>query len=256
MLNNKKGISLIILVLIVVLIIVVGAVTIVLVINNSNNKDNSLVPSQDTKLNKNENIISQVSSNELFVVFDKSTSDSKAMRTNFESSKVDKYDYIEQYTMKWDLGSSRYSMNVPVIPNRTYSLNSYSTSDITIESNICNIDYSIYNMDINKEQVNNELQKTITQYTNNNVYSISKYSDIYESNNVIGYAYSINTLSSKQVRIAFYKNGITNNVSSEGFTFYGFISFDINNYEQAQPIINELSEALNFNIMKLINSVK
>lgn len=256
MLKNKKGISLIVLVLIVVILIVVGIVTIVLVINNSNNEDNSLVPFQDTELNKEENIISQLSSNELFVVFDKSTSDSKVMETNFESSKVDKYDYIEQYTMKWDLGNSRYSMNVPVIPNRTYSLNSYSTYDITIKSNICNIDYSIYNIDISKEQVNNELQKAITQYTTNNIYSISKYSEIYESNNIIAYSYLINTLNSKQVRIAFYKKGITNNVSNEDFTFYGFISFDINNYEQAQPIINELSEVLDFNIMQLINSVK
>ena len=72
------------------------------------------------------------------------------MNSDFKSEKIEKYNHIEKYDMKWISKNKINIMSVPVIPNRTRSFNSYSLSQIEMESDILDLDYNIEVMNLYK----------------------------------------------------------------------------------------------------------
>lgn len=252
---KKMNLGLIIGIVAIVVVVGVGVVFgSKLLSNNSGNQDNNSVTE-----NNNDKINNEISDKGFYVVSGTQDKGSLAMATNFESEKVNGYNYIEKYNIKWVTEGQLFIMPVPTIPNRTYSLNRYYQSDVEMNSDVLDLSYSIFNQDEfkgSKSEVETLLKNSITEYSKaDSYYKLNKNTDVIEKNGVLGYAYSIKTVYSNQIR-AWYYIKINNSISSNNYYLAGFISFDSNNYENAKPIIDELSNTIDFNIIDLINQVK
>lgn len=177
------------------------------------------------------------------------------MNSDFKSEKIEKYNHIEKYDMKWISKNKINIMSVPVIPNRTRSFNSYSLSQIEMESDILDLDYNILDGKIDKNRVEEAFKEEKNKYSNESLSKWNKYTNVIEKNDVIGYAYSLNIINLNQIRIEYFLN-VDNNISENEFYLYGILSFDSTNYDRAKPIIEELSSTLNFDFINLIDQVK
>ena len=238
--------------LIIGILVIIGAVIVVsMFLVNNDDKQNQNNNNSNNNTTENSNFATKV----FYIINDSQDKGSLAMATNFESEKIDNYNYIEKYNMKWTVGSKLYIMPVPVIPNRTYSLNGYSTEMVEMQSDILTLDYTISSETIDKTKVETLLQNTISEYNNGSVYTLNKNTEVIESNGVIGYAYSIKTLYSTQIR-AWYYTKVDNKISSDSYVLSGLLTFDVNNYDNVKPIIQELSNSLGFDIIGLTEQVK
>lgn len=177
------------------------------------------------------------------------------MNSDFKSEKIEKLNHIEKYDMKWISKNKINIMSVPVIPNRTRSFNSYSLSQIEMESDILDLDYNILDGKIDKNRVEEAFKEEKNKYSNESLSKWNKYTNVIEKNDVIGYAYSLNIINLNQIRIEYFLN-VDNNISENEFYLYGILSFDSTNYDRAKPIIEELSSTLNFDFINLIDQVK
>lgn len=266
--RNKKGIGLITLIIIIAVILVIGGVILFSVINKkTTNEEIGGITNNNSSHNQNPNIEennndktnNNISDKGFYVVSGTQDKGSLAMATNFESEKVNGYNHIEKYNIKWVTEGQLFIMSVPTIPNRTYSLNRYYQSDVEMNSDILDLNYSIFNQDEfkgSKSEVEALLQRSITEYSGtDSYYKLNKNTDVVEKNGVIGYAYSIKTAYSNQIR-AWYYIKVDNSISTNNYYLAGFISLDANDYESVKPIITELSNTVDFDIINLIDQVK
>ena len=255
---KKMNLGLIIGIVAVVAIVGVGVVFgSKLLSKDSKNPDSN--PNNSVTENNNDKTSNEISDKGFYVVSGTQDKGSLAMSTNFESEKVNGYNYIEKRDIKWVTEGQLFIMSVPTIPNRTYSINRYYQSDVIMNSDILDLTYSIFDQDEfkgSKSEVETLLQNSINEYSSaDSYYQLNKSTDVVEKNGVLSYAYSIKTTYSNQIR-AWYYIKINNSISSNNYYLAGFISFDSNNYESIKPIITELSNTIDFDITNLIEQVK
>lgn len=260
--KENRGITLIVLVITIIVVLIVMVAIGFIIINLKNNNRNpigNLTVNNSTSEEKNNNSNSTKSSKnketdkDFYVVFD-SIDKKGAMDSNFKSKKIDKYSFIEKYDMKWISGNKLNYISVPVIPNRTRSFNSYSLSDIEMESDMLDMNYSIFDGNINKSKVDELFQKEKNKYSNESIGKWNKNTSVVEMNGVIGYAYSCNIINLNQIRIEYFFD-VDNKISEKEYNLFANLSFDPNNYESIKPIIDELSRTLSFDIVSLIKQV-
>ena len=257
--NNKhsknKNLSLIIGV---VVFLVIGCICIILVSkllsNNGSVSDNnnSVIENDDKNTNN------KVDKKGFYVVNGTQDKGKLAMATDFKSEKVNNYNYIENYNMKWVTERKLFLMSVPAIPNRTYSINSYYESEIQMNSEILDLNYSIFNQNEfkgNKSEVERLLQNIIKQTTEDPYFKLNNNTNVIEKNGVLGFAYSRKGNYTNSIAAEYFVK-IDNNVSEKDYYLVGFIHFDAENYDNVKPIIAELSDTINFDIISLIDQVK
>ena len=169
--------------------------------NKTNDKNNLSVEKEKNETSNNQEISSESSkeSDELFVIFDKQKKDAEAMKLDLVGTEMVGYQKISKGKIRFNGSNYRYSVNLPIINDTTYSLNGYST-EVILESKYININYEITQKnsivnprDINKATVEDWLKKDIQEYSKKDVKfgkELKKYTDVKEENGVIGYARS------------------------------------------------------------------
>jgi len=257
-LKRPKKNLIIILIVIAVATVAVGIVFgSKLLLNGSENLGNNL--NNSVTENNNDNTNNEILDKGFYVVSGTQDKGSLAMTTNFESEKIDNYNYLEKYNMKWVTEGKLFIMSIPVIPNRTYSLNSYYLDSVEMDSELLDLTYGMFSEDEfkgNKSEVEALLQSSITEYSSADSYfKLNKNTGVVEKKGVLGYAYSIKDDYIDQIR-AWYYIKIDNSISANNYYLSGFICFDANNYDSVKPIIDELSDTIDFDIVDLINQVK
>lgn len=249
--SKKLNLGLIIGIIAVVVAIGVGAF---MLLNNNDNNPNESGNNNSNNKTENNNVIAE----DFYVISGSTDKGSLAMATNFESKSVDEYNYIEKYNMKWITEGELFITTIPTIPNRTYSINSYYQNEIQMNSDNLDLNYYIYNsneFDGSKAKVETLLQNSINEYSGDSYYKLNKNTEVIEENGVIGYAFSIKTVYSSQVRLWYYTK-LDNKISNNTYYLAGFVSFDSNNYDAVKPILEELGKTINFNITTLVDQVR
>ena len=181
-----------------------------------------------------------------------------AMSSDFKTQQVTGYNLIEKYNMKWVTERKLFIVSIPIIPNRTKELNSYYEGYTSMESEILDITYDVYDQNQfngTKTEVEKLFQHSMEVYNSNPVYTLDKKTDIVENNGIFSYAFSINTIYSKRIDIYYYLK-LDNQLSNQNYYLTSFISFDIDDYDSAKSIIEELSKTVNYNLINLVEQVK
>jgi len=146
-----------------------------------------------------------------------------------------------------------YSIFVPVIPNGRLNIEPYSSGrHIIIESDIISLEYLITERTTDTESH----EKLIRAGFN----AVSETADTHgvraverlESNNVIGRA--IRGLS--EFRIRMYKLDIRDTSLNTHRILNLTITFDHDKYNQVKPILEELAEIFDYDIMKIVDAVR
>ncbi|HHX68019.1 MAG TPA: hypothetical protein GX708_08230 [Gallicola sp.] len=170
----------------------------------------------------------------LFQIIEKGNLRDSFATYNIESERLGSFKYIGKYKMYADYG---YRLYVPTIINATKAIN--SNGDVNIETEQISLKYILVEDSINDLWV---------QTAEDNYKSAAIKSDTKEENNFIGYSY----LDGDNYHIIIRKTNMDNLVSDEQLEMLITLIFNKENYELIRKIIYEYSEAIGYDINKLI----